>query len=281
MSNSIFGSPIAFHAPLAKYLGSIEAAIFLAQAIYWRGKSSHHKTQFYKSQDEWEEETTLNAHSQRKAREILREYDWWHEERRGIPCRLWYDVDEKALRRAFFKWQDAQESGSDGNLTSNQKCAELESDDVDNKASKSSTSNTETTAENTDSTTTKRAREETTPTEYDTEPVASHGRDEVDDPEAWDQGRFLQAWEDLHGERLLTFSQYGNDAQRQKALHHIRRYWTADEVRSAFGATKGTDKPWRYFLACLEAIAAGEWGSKTESASSGMALFDTLTQEGN
>jgi hypothetical protein len=114
--------------------------------MYWRGKSSHHKTAFYKTQDEWEEETALSKYAQRKAREILSEHDWWGEERKGVPAKLWYDIDRDAMEAAFDKWQESQRNAA---KTSSGTVEKLESAGCQNKSCDGAETNTETTSENT------------------------------------------------------------------------------------------------------------------------------------
>lgn len=152
MQTSMFQRAVSFSPALARFLDSRRAAIFLAQAVFWVGKSTHHETAFYKSQAEWEDETTLTPHEQRKVRERLADYDWWHEERKGLPAKLWYDVDITLLRRDFLAWQESVQSGSDDDLTSSERRSQLDTNEFNNSRSTPLTSNTESTTENTNST---------------------------------------------------------------------------------------------------------------------------------
>ncbi len=63
--------PIAFHPPLSRALGSIEAAIYLQQLYYWRDKGSREDEFIYKTKDEIEEETTLTRRQQDPIRKKL------------------------------------------------------------------------------------------------------------------------------------------------------------------------------------------------------------------
>lgn len=51
--------PITFHPQLARVFGSIEAAIIIQQLSYWQERSSRKDGFVYKSQQDWEEETTI------------------------------------------------------------------------------------------------------------------------------------------------------------------------------------------------------------------------------
>jgi hypothetical protein len=63
--------PIAFYPQLARVLGSIEAALFWQQCYYWRDKTKRSDGFFYKTIKEFEQETTLSPHWQRKVRKQL------------------------------------------------------------------------------------------------------------------------------------------------------------------------------------------------------------------
>jgi hypothetical protein len=270
---SLFERTIGYSPVVARWLGDVRAAIFLSQAMYWRGKSSHHKTSFYKTQDEWEEETALSKYAQRKAREILGERDWWIENRKGVPAKLWYDIGVEAMENEFREWQKSQRDGDSASFGTVEK---LESARCQNKSCDGAETNTETTSENTSSTTTKREREQ-----YDSEPFDRNGREPIDEEDAYDQPAFVEAWDKVHGERLITHSNLQRDHARQQALNHIRTYFTRDEVVKAFNASKQKDRPWQYFIACLKAIAGDEWDKNNRDApNDGMALFDEVANEG-
>lgn len=63
--------PVAFYPQLARALGSIEAALFWQQCYYWRDKTKRSDGFFYKTQKEFEEETTISAYQQKKIRTKL------------------------------------------------------------------------------------------------------------------------------------------------------------------------------------------------------------------
>src|SRR5215813_11475833 len=88
--------PIAFHPTLANMTGSVSAGLMLSQAIYWtevvEDKQPNRGGWFYKTQAEWTVETCLSRWEQESARKRLRKWDFWLEDRRGQPARLWFRV---------------------------------------------------------------------------------------------------------------------------------------------------------------------------------------------
>src|SRR5262249_45025453 len=97
ISRKILDRPIAFHRCFVTVAGSVSAALMLSQAIYWCQRTGRGSGWFYKSHLQWEDETGLTRHQQVTARKLLRASGVWFEERRGIPARLWFDVDLDAL----------------------------------------------------------------------------------------------------------------------------------------------------------------------------------------
>ncbi len=102
-----FDRPVAFHRSFVSIrtktggkLG-VASALMLSQAIYWARRSSDNEGWFYKTQEEWEEETGLTRREQETARKRLRATDFWHEELRGMPARLHFRVDFEALAAAL------------------------------------------------------------------------------------------------------------------------------------------------------------------------------------
>ncbi|HUL00945.1 MAG TPA: hypothetical protein VLX29_08830 [Nitrospirota bacterium] len=88
--------PIAFHPVFVDVTGSITAGLLLSQAVYWTKRVSQGDW-FYKTMKQWKEETRLSRHEQENARKILRQFSFWHEERRGVPAKMYFRVDIPAL----------------------------------------------------------------------------------------------------------------------------------------------------------------------------------------
>jgi len=64
--------PIAYHAMLAKAVGSANAGIFLSQFLYWTPRAHDKQGWVYKTQDDIYEETALTRYEQESARKKLR-----------------------------------------------------------------------------------------------------------------------------------------------------------------------------------------------------------------
>jgi len=101
---SMFQRPVAFHKIFVDVTGSVTAALMLSQAFYWskQGRKGYWDGWFFKSADEWEEETGLTRREQETARRKLRKFDWWQEKiakANGTPT-LHYRINA----RAFFSY---------------------------------------------------------------------------------------------------------------------------------------------------------------------------------
>jgi hypothetical protein len=86
------GRPVAYYPKLAKFLGSVNSAIFLCQFIYWKGKEKI-ENEFFKTAEEIEEETGLTYEQQKTARKILKEKGYLTEELKGIPAKIHYSFN--------------------------------------------------------------------------------------------------------------------------------------------------------------------------------------------
>ena len=67
------GRPVAYYPSLARALGSIKAAVFLAQLIYWTPRAKKADGWVFKTAEEWEADTGLTYEEQRGAKKILGE----------------------------------------------------------------------------------------------------------------------------------------------------------------------------------------------------------------
>jgi hypothetical protein len=91
MKSLLQDRPIAFHPAMARILGGIHEALFFQQIAYWSGKGAD-PDWIYKTSEEVREETTLNRYQQDKARATLKRLGVLREERRGLPARMYYQV---------------------------------------------------------------------------------------------------------------------------------------------------------------------------------------------
>ncbi len=88
--------PIAFHRAFVTLTGSVTAALMLSQAVYWSRRVAESKDGwFYKTLDEWQEETGLSRYEQEGARKKLAKY--LNIQRRGVPAQLYYRVNFEAI----------------------------------------------------------------------------------------------------------------------------------------------------------------------------------------
>jgi hypothetical protein len=71
--------------------------IFLSQLLFWDGKGHDPDGWIYKTEKEMEQETSLTRSSQRKARRVLVGKGVLEEDKRGLPRRLHYRTDLRAL----------------------------------------------------------------------------------------------------------------------------------------------------------------------------------------
>ncbi|HJQ26399.1 MAG TPA: hypothetical protein VKA60_20970 [Blastocatellia bacterium] len=93
--------PIAFHRVFVRVTKSVNAALMLSQAYYWKDKGHDPDGWFYKTQAEWKEETGLSRYEQESARKVLRATKFWEERKRGIPGKMYFRVNTKALFEAI------------------------------------------------------------------------------------------------------------------------------------------------------------------------------------
>ncbi|MDG4551745.1 MAG: hypothetical protein P9G45_15195 [Candidatus Contendobacter sp.] len=94
-----FDRPIAFHRCFVTLTGSVTAALMLSQAVYWQKHNRHEDGWWWKTMEEWAEETGLSRREQESARSRLKTVGLLAEARRGVPAKLFYQVDLRALAR--------------------------------------------------------------------------------------------------------------------------------------------------------------------------------------
>ncbi len=93
--------PIAFHRIFAAVGGGACAGLFLSQAFYWTPRTKDADGWFYKTQQEWEEETALTRREQESVRKQLAAKNLLEEKKEGVPCRLYYRINKEGLMRAI------------------------------------------------------------------------------------------------------------------------------------------------------------------------------------
>jgi hypothetical protein len=93
----ILDRPIAFQRSFVRLTGSINAALFLSQSMYWANRTGEDGW-FYKTQKDWEEETGLTRREQETARKILKEKGILEEKLCGVPATLNFRINRDKLR---------------------------------------------------------------------------------------------------------------------------------------------------------------------------------------
>ena len=96
---TILDSPIAYHRIYATITGSVTSAVMLSQAMYWTPRTSDPHNWFYKTADDWQEETGLSRREQETARRILKDLQILEEKKHGLPCKLFFRVNLEVLYR--------------------------------------------------------------------------------------------------------------------------------------------------------------------------------------
>lgn len=92
---------VQYYPELKPILGSATATILFGQLLYWTGKTADAAGWIYKSQVELEKETGLTREEQEGARKKLKASGVLHEQRRGIPARLWFRLDLDVVNKLW------------------------------------------------------------------------------------------------------------------------------------------------------------------------------------
>lgn len=155
MLYELLDRPIAYHRILAEIAGSASGGVFLSQAIYWAKRATLPDGWFYKTSDQWFEETYLTRREQETVRKRLTAINILQEEKRGVPAKLHYRVNENELERHVLQRHDtlAHADGQGAVQTSLAENAKLDWRKAPNKDGGKRQTNTETTAETTSETT--------------------------------------------------------------------------------------------------------------------------------
>lgn len=93
--------PIVVHRVLVDLGIGISGAVLLSQALYWTQRTTDRAGWFWKSIDEWQEETGLTRAEQKTARARLETAGLMREELRGVPARLYFQVQTETLSTAL------------------------------------------------------------------------------------------------------------------------------------------------------------------------------------
>ncbi len=108
----LLSKPIAFHASLAIIGGSVASGLMLSQAFYWSTRTKKGDGWFYKSREEWFEETTLTRREQETARKMLKERGFMEESLRGVPATMHFRINEENIEKALIIYSKSLEVNS-------------------------------------------------------------------------------------------------------------------------------------------------------------------------
>lgn len=98
--------PIAFHRVFAQITSSATAGLFLSQLFYWSEHTNHPDGWFYKTAEEWEQETTLGRREQETARKKLRALGIVEEKKADLPRKLYFRLNREKLVQAVHRLSD-------------------------------------------------------------------------------------------------------------------------------------------------------------------------------
>lgn len=111
--------PIAFHRPFVELGLGISGALFLSQSLYW-SRRTNASGYFYKTQDEWESETGMSRREQETARRKLKSLGILEEKKQGVPCRVFYRINDEKLLALLDEKQQEKQSNPDCTKAPNQ-----------------------------------------------------------------------------------------------------------------------------------------------------------------
>lgn len=143
------GRPISFYPAISRAFGDINMAVILCQFIYWRSRVGDRE--IYKTQAEIEAETSINAHTQRRAFKKFQSMGLVIIEKKGIPARNhflwnWPKVDEFLGSKLLgLDVTDCHDQSQQNITTSSDKLSPLDVTDCHDQSQQSVATNTETT----------------------------------------------------------------------------------------------------------------------------------------
>ena len=97
------GRPVAYFPRLARFLGSVHAAVLFGQLHYWQERTQDARG-VHKTADELEDETGLSYREQASARKLLRDRGFLQEVHQRLQHLMWFRLDLAAIDSAFDAW---------------------------------------------------------------------------------------------------------------------------------------------------------------------------------
>ncbi len=95
--DEVLDKPIAYNPSFKKITGSTNAAIFLSQGFYWSKRTKNPDGWFWKTRDDWMEETGLTESELDGAREKCRAAGVMEEKLKGVPATVHYRVNRQKV----------------------------------------------------------------------------------------------------------------------------------------------------------------------------------------
>ena len=89
--------PVAYHRAFADISGKVSAGLMLSQAWYWTPRTKKEDGWFYKTRNEWREETGMTRTEQETARKRLVKLGLLEEKLAGMPAKLHFRVNRERL----------------------------------------------------------------------------------------------------------------------------------------------------------------------------------------
>lgn len=115
------GRPVAYHPGLARMTGSVNAAIFLGQLMYWWPRRSGDTV--YKTAADWERETALTQREQESARRALKKLGIITEDYRRLQHQMHYTLEEDRLNEVWQEYTNPANSEPEKELANQQERA--------------------------------------------------------------------------------------------------------------------------------------------------------------
>lgn len=142
------GKVIAFHPVYAQITGSLNAGLFLSQALYWTRTppTPDRDGWFYRTADQWKGDTYLSRKEQASVRKRLVDLGILEEDLRGIPATLWFRLNLDRIVDLVISQSDGDIYSSETSLAPKESPVFLQGENLGSSKGKTITENT---AENT------------------------------------------------------------------------------------------------------------------------------------
>lgn len=99
--------PIAFNKHYVFIGCGINGALMLSQLVYWTARTKNSDGWIYKTQHDWTMETGLTRKEQENARKRLKDLGFLKENKRGVPCKVYFKVERENLYKALIEYSES------------------------------------------------------------------------------------------------------------------------------------------------------------------------------